>query len=198
MRRLIDWETSRVMAIGPESSCHQEKGSGRRQQSSRHSINWAGRLFLHTQRNHVVINVVFINSNRISFNEHCRYIIEKKSRNRRDVVSGVVKVPGIILCYCYSSSLSSKPRRSKWSIHHKTKLKSLIFFFLIHTTSPNRITKLDWLSHRFYVPTSTLRPREQWPLVSWIWLDCLHFQRLIVLIIFTQCHVTEHNAILCS
>lgn len=40
----------------------------------------------------------FIN-NSISFNEHCRYIIENKSRNRRDVVSRVVKVPGIILCY---------------------------------------------------------------------------------------------------
>lgn len=40
----------------------------------------------------------FIN-NSISFNEHCRYIIENKSRNRRDGVSRVVKVPGIILCY---------------------------------------------------------------------------------------------------
>lgn len=50
----------------------------------------------HTEESH---DCGIINNNSISFNEHCRYIENKRGGNRRDVVSRVVKVPGIILCY---------------------------------------------------------------------------------------------------
>lgn len=76
-------------------------------------------LYTHThtaERNHITVNVVLLIITVSLFNEHCRYIIENKSENRRDV-SRVVKVPGIILCYILSLLfvivvfIVKKPRR---------------------------------------------------------------------------------------
>lgn len=80
----------------------QEKNPQWYQQSrsgSRNKVSWWLLFDFSVKDTHhqVLLNVVLLIS--ISFNEHCRYIIENKSRNRRDVVSRVVKVPGIILCY---------------------------------------------------------------------------------------------------
>lgn len=93
------------------------KGPGWCQQS-RGKVSWWLSFPVNHTHGHVILNVVLLITT-VSLNEHCRYIIENKSRNRRDVVSRVVKVPGIILCSMLLVVLFVVVAK-KCSIHHET------------------------------------------------------------------------------